>query len=591
VKSTWMKNITVALWILVIFVASSSPAHARVDNYGNPIPEGSVAYTFDSGSMVFHPANSWSSSPGRAAGQYGIQVSLPVCEKDSADCISQVNYIDDSGKTVSGKFDSYLPIVWDGFFAGCEGNSCATKTPPWKFSPGKVSLKADTERRIPLGSKPSVWTFPGLRHPGGDKYLVSAVFQGVMSNQSAPLDKGSVATWAGGAINVEVSPVIVDEDADWTSIDAWAKSYTIPETGLWNQFNLWCFAGKDKDDLFCVRRVEDTNPRTFEVKAKLDFVKDAFASHGFMISRTANARVATERRANSIEVSFAGSTTSVPSAVGYLPRNELGYREMIKAAKSYQAESGALLDLSKGRPYPEDENDLSGLQNWVNNASGMHTDGSASGAIGSWISLENATKFNPIRTSSVWFFRSVGLLSTDFAWLTSCKRELGVSGAVSSNATVMKPSPPKWNPTEKSLDFKIASPHLDESGKVAEGFYKLSISREVATCLWGKDAVSARATISVVSQDGKEKIFTSSFTVSEGFLNFQVAGFNYSANTIKIRLDSTKGSSGESPVGQTTSSTEMKKSSSEKVQLITCVKGTKIKKVSTKTCPKGFKKR
>ena len=579
-----MKTSTVALWVLAIFVASSSPAHSRVDNYGNPIPEGSVAYTFDSGSMVFHPANSWSSSPGRASGQYGIQVSLPVCEKDSADCISQVNYIDDSGKTVNGKLDSYLPIVWDGFFAGCEGNSCAPKTPPWKYSAGRVALKEDVEKRIPLGSKPSVWTFPDLRHPGGDKYLVSAVFQGVMSNQSAPLDKGSVATWAGGSINIEVSPVIVEEDADWNSIDAWAKSYTIPQEGLWNQFNLWCFAGKEKDDLFCVRRVEDATQRTFEVKAKLDLLKDAFASHGFMISRTGNARVSTIRRPNFIETTFSGTTTSVPSAVGYLPRSEFGYREMIKATNSSYKESGV-------SNRPEDENDLSGLANWIANASGAHTDGSDGGAIGSWISLEKATKFSPTRSSSVWFFRSAGLLSTDFAWLTSCKRELGLSGVVSSNATVMKPSPPKWNPQEQSLDFKIASPHLDESGKVAEGFYNLSVSREVATCLWGKDAVSARATISVVSQDGKEKIFTSSFKVGDGYLDFQVAGFTYSANTIKIRLGNASGSGSSSTANQETTATKVKDPTAGRVQTITCVKGTTIKKFSTKKCPKGFKKR
>jgi hypothetical protein len=584
VKLKWMKKSFVALLLLLISFTSTSTSQARVDNYGNPIPEGSVAYTFDSGSMVFHPAHQWSSSPGRASGHSSIQISLPVCEKDASDCISQVSFIDDTGKTVNGKFDSYLPVIWDGFFAGCEGNICAPKSPPWKYSAGKVALSEDAERRIPLGSKPSVWTFPGLRHPGGDKYLVSAVTQGMMSNQTAPLDKGSVAMWAGGSINVEISPIIIDEDADWNSIDAWAKSFTIPETGLWNQFNLWCFAGKEKDDLYCVRRVEDATPRAFEIKAKLDLLKDAFASHGFMISRTANARVATERRANSIEVSFAGSTTSVPSAVGYLPRNEFGYREMIRAANSSYKESGA-------SNRPEDENDLSGLQNWINNASGMHTDGSDAGALGSWISLEKTTKFKPTRTSSVWFFRSAGLLSTDFLWLTTCKRELGVSGVVSSNATVMKPSPPKWNPKEQSLEFKIASPHLDESGKVAEGFYKLSISREVATCLWGKDAVSARATISVVSQDGKEKIFTSSFKIGDGYLDFQVAGFTYSANTIKIQLEKSGGSANSAQLDEKVTATTTKESASKRVSTITCVKGKTIKKVSTKTCPKGFKKR
>jgi hypothetical protein len=183
------------------------------------------------------------------------------------------------------------------------------------------------------------------------------------------------------------------------------------------------------------------------------------------------------------------------------------------------------------------------------------------------------------------------LLSTDFAWLTSCKKELGVSGVVSSNATVMKPSPPKWNPKEQSLEFKIASPHLDESGKVAEGFYKLSISREVATCLWGKDAVSARATISVVSQDGKEKIFTSSFKVGDGYLDFQVAGFTYSANTIKIQLEKSGGSANSAQVDEKATATTTKESASKKVSTITCLKGKTIKKVSTKTCPKGFKKR
>jgi len=584
VRTTWAKSLLVSL-VTLFFISLTSTSHARVDNYGNPIPEGSFALTFDSGAMVFHPSDSWSSLPGKGSGQNSIQLSLPVCEKElGADCISEVNFIDESGKSMSGKFDSYLPITWDGFFAGCDANGCSPTTPPWKFSPGRAVFKADEDRRIPLGSKPSVWTFPGLRHPGGDKYLVRAVTQGTMSNQNAPLDKGSVASWAGGSFNVEISPVIIDEDADWSSIDSWAKTYSIPQGGIWNQFNLWCFGGKEKDDLFCVRRVEDASPRTFEIKARFDLLRDSFSSHGFMVSRIGNARVSTIRRPNFIEVAFAGTTTSVPSAVGYLPRDETGYREMIKAQNSSYLESGVT-------NRPQDENDLSGLANWIANASGKHTDGSESGAIASWISLEKSVKFSPTRSSSVWFFRSAGLLSGDFAWLTSCKRDVSVSGVVSSNATVMKPSPPKWNPRDQSLDFKIASPHFDESGKVAEGFYNLSVSREVATCLWGKDAVSARATISVVSQDGEEKIFTSSYTINDGFLSFQIAGFTYSANTIKIRLGNSSGSGSSSAANQATTSEKVKSPTTGKVQTITCVKGKTIKKVTTKTCPSGFKKR
>jgi hypothetical protein len=500
------------------------------------------------------------------------------------DCISEVTYVDESGKTFRGKFDSYLPTTWDGFFAGCDASSCAPKTPPWRYSPGKIVFQEDEVRRIPLGSKPSVWIFPGLRHPGGDKYLVSFVTQGAMSNQSSPLEQGSVASWAGGAIEVAISPVTISENADWNTIDSWAKTYTIPQQGLWNEFNLWCFAYSARDSIYCIRRVEDKAQRTFKVAAKLNLLKDAFASHGFMISRTANPQISTVQGDKFMEVSFKGTTTSVPSAVGYLPRNEFGYREIIKATNGSYRESGV------SNPQ-QDESNLSGLQNWIDNASGTHTDGSDAGAIGAWTSLEKSTDFKPTRTTSVWFFRSVGLLSTDFAWLTSCKRQLGVSGVVSSNATVMKPSPPRWNKEEQSLEFKIASPHLDEGGKVAEGFYNLSVSRDVATCLWGKDAVNARATISVVNQEGEIKVFNSSYTVDARYLNFQIAGFTYSANTIKIRLDKANMASNSSQSMNKGIQSTLNNNKETSSTTITCVKGKIVKKVSAKTCPAGYKKR
>jgi hypothetical protein len=94
-----------------------------------------------------------------------------------------------------------------------------------------------------------------------------------------------------------------------------------------------------------------------------------------------------------------------------------------------------------------------------------------------------------------------------------------------------------------------------------------------------------------VSQDGKEKIFTSSYTINDGFLSFQIAGFTYSANTIKIRLGNSSGSGSSSAANQATTSAKVKSPTTGKVQTITCVKGKTIKKVTTKTCPSGFKKR
>jgi len=575
----------VSLLTLLIFcltIALAETSHARVDNYGNPIPDNSFAVTFDNGSMVFHPVYNWSSPPGQQPGQNGIQISLAVCDDESkADCISNLIYIDDSGKSVNGRFDSYIPIIWDGHFAGCEINGCAPTTPPWKYSKGKVAIKADVGRRIPIGSKPSLWTFPGLRHSGGDKYLVSFMLQGLMSNQSAPLDKGSVALWAGGAIDIQITPVIVESDADWASIDPWAKSYAIPQTGVWNEANLWCFSGQEAEDLYCIRRVAEATPRTFELKAKLDSLQNAFASHGFMVSRTLGARASSKRSSGQLEVSFAGSTSPVSSAIGYLPRNEFGFREMIKAKNASRRESGVSnpqIDENKlSGCDPKSKEECEDLQNWISNASGQSDDGSTSGAIGSWSSFEKVIDFKSIRTSSVWFFRSPGLVATDFTWLTSCKKEVGVSGVVSTNATVMKPTPPTWNPEAQSLDFKIGSPHLDENGKVSKGFYNLAISEAVAKCLWGKDVTVAKATISVVNDAGEEKTFTSSMKLSGGYLNFQVAGFTYSVNKISISF-----------LGKpSTASTSTSRS-----KTITCKKGKITKTVTNNApkCPSGFTK-
>ena len=571
-----------ALLVFCLMISCVGPTHARVDNYGNPIPNDSYAVIFDSGAMIFHPAANWSSPPGRQSGQYSIQITLPVCENGSeADCLSTLNHIDDSGKVVKGVFDSYLPITWDGFFAGCEPNRCAPTTPPWKFSKGKVATKADLQRRIPIGSKPSLWTFPGLRHSGGDKYLVSFVISGGMSNQSAPLEKGSIALWSDSAINIEITPVVVENNAQWDSIDPWARSNTIPQQGLWNEANLWCFSGELSGDLNCIRRVTENSTRTFELKAKLNYLADAFASHAFMVSRTLGAQVSSKKTSGLLEVSFAGSASPLSSAIGYLPRDEFGFREMIKATNKSYRESGVT--------NPQlDENQLSGcdpkskgncvdFQNWITNASGQNEDGSAPGAIGSWSSFEKVIDFKPVRTSSVWFFRSAGILSTDFTWLTSCKKEVGVSGVISSNATVMKPTPPSWNSQERSLDFKIGSPHLDESGKVATGFYNLAISEALAKCLWGKDVTAAKAIISVINDAGEVKTFTSSMKVSNGYLNFQVSGFTYSVNKISIAFD------------KISSATN---SSSTKLKTIVCKKGKVTKNVSNKSpkCPPGYKK-
>jgi hypothetical protein len=155
-------------------------------------------------------------------------------------------------------------------------------------------------------------------------------------------------------------------------------------------------------------------------------------------------------------------------------------------------------------------------------------------------------------------------------------------GAVFSNATIFQVNPPIWDEVNKSFVFKVASPHLDESGAPNKGFYTLFIPTEMAKCRWGGAASSAKAEIQIVNSDGKVTSTTIAASTENGNLRFNVAGFGYSSPTIKIRMGSNVGkilepmTSTPKAVVQTT---------------IKCVKGKTVKKVVAvkPTCPKGYK--
>jgi len=141
----------------------------------------------------------------------------------------------------------------------------------------------------------------------------------------------------------------------------------------------------------------------------------------------------------------------------------------------------------------------------------------------------------------------------------------------------MKPSPPRWNAEKETLEFRIASPHLNPDGSVAEGFYNLAVSQEVASCLWGVDASKSKAEVSIISDAGEKKIFVSSTGSSDGYINFQVSGFTYSVNTISLKLLKTV----------TTAPTKNPTQPKE----ITCKKGKIIKKFKAVKCPAGYVKK
>ena len=166
--------------------------------------------------------------------------------------------------------------------------------------------------------------------------------------------------------------------------------------------------------------------------------------------------------------------------------------------------------------------------------------------------------------------------------LSTCPKAKKIPGFVSSNSTAVEPGPPSFNTTEQTLEYRVAAPHLTESGSKNSGTYSLYVSSEIAKCLWGDDLSSGKATVSILSDDGTTQIATSTFRSDSKGLFFNVSGFHYSTGTIKVRIDN-----------QGVKSVPLNQASKRLGKTIVCVKGKLTKKVTAVNpkCPSGYKKK
>jgi hypothetical protein len=154
-----------------------------------------------------------------------------------------------------------------------------------------------------------------------------------------------------------------------------------------------------------------------------------------------------------------------------------------------------------------------------------------------------------------------------------------------------------WDPKERQLVVNVAAPHYYPDGTLVDGWLELKIKGRLARQWWGISPQEATgyAKVEVTYTDGTSKTATVSanYIADKDWIDLRAYGFTYSSPALKISMKkpetpqptaSPTPSATPTPVATTTTS----KTSAKK---ITCVKGTTIKKVSTKTCPKGFKKR
>jgi hypothetical protein len=187
--------------------------------------------------------------------------------------------------------------------------------------------------------------------------------------------------------------------------------------------------------------------------------------------------------------------------------------------------------------------------------------------------------------------------------MNNCLKDArGVTGIMTTNATVYDAAAPVYDKVDQSLSYSVAAPHKDSKGVKKSGEYDLVIREDIATCVWGKGFPKATARIEVTSDNGEAQIASTVMNTREGWVTFSAKNFHYSAPKIKVKLDippeptptPTPTPSVVTAVATPTpSSTPASVVATAKKITITCIKGKTTKKVTGENpkCPKGFKKK
>jgi hypothetical protein len=148
----------------------------------------------------------------------------------------------------------------------------------------------------------------------------------------------------------------------------------------------------------------------------------------------------------------------------------------------------------------------------------------------------------------------------------------------------------EWDAKERQLVVNVAAPHYYPDGSVVDGWLELKIRGRLAREWWGiaPQEATGYAKVEVVYRDGTSKTatVTANYITDKDWIDLRAYGFTYSNPAVKISM--AKPEEAKPTVQPTPTKTVTKPTSSKK---LTCIKGTTIKKVSTKSCPKGFKKR
>ena len=443
-----------------------------------------------------------------------IDVFPPCNSTIKADCILSVEYQDSSGKWIKGKFAQPMPYK---IKIISNGNSSEQVT---EESNDPISFKEDPTRNIPALSRSGYWTFPGLKQTGGDKFLVDFTAAADMSNVKDPLAPDSKAQWR-GIQSVRIAPVtpLVLKTSEIKS----KNPKGVPAFS-------GCGGYGKNDKAFCWKRNEFVDDSTFRMSVRLNKTVGILKSSLWFTARTKSSSIGVTKDASGTILTFTGKPIQIGNAVANLPRTKETYDLVNNISNIGVRDYEPNYDASKYYSFNQF------LEEYE---CGIGTETLAS--VRQWEALESVAPIKISAENGVWRFTpsevdALHILKSN--WNDKCTTTTGVLGMASSNVAVFVPTIPTWNSGTSSLDFQIASTHLNKAGKLNTGFYGISVSESIAKCLWGVNSNNVSAQVSISGQDENKTINLTSSSASGGFYNFNVSGFHFSSPKISLKIKS-----------------------------------------------------
>jgi len=472
--------------------------------------------------------------PCKSTETLAFETPLPKCSVDRLrDCVEEFAMSTNGGDFVQA---TYIDQITPYFLQGA----------PNKFM---TAFKGDTTRGIPDSGLPSLWRFAGVKHDGGDEFLLIPKVTGEIVAKGRRVQSLDV-----GIFPVSRANVISDE----------------------------CFIKTSESS--CVIRWPFPEESKFRVKLKtgLNLV-------GWFYGRLTDPVISSEKLADGQNsVSISGAPISVPVVGLWKKNSELPKVLNDSLDKEFESRGfefagtcyfGCSTKSRAEQAVLDERNPSFDLSDYFDRYL-------------IWVKLAEDRAY---ANRSTWSFRTV----REYAQYEKCLSTGGIAGIVTTNSNAYIAGPPYFDGVE--LNYRVASPHLDSQGKLQIGTYDLAIRSDVARCLYSFTNAPVQATLSVVYADGGEgQKATTVVSEKSGWLTLSAKGFTYSSPTVKVRLTQEKVAAvaptpTPSPSPGASSSTSKPASVASgvaKKKTITCVKGSTSKRVVAVNpkCPKGYKK-